>query len=102
MPPQLTHRTRQELAQSDVQTASSAAGLNAEQIQIMNRLIVLKPELWAAVIDVYRPGRSQGPEARFLGRFIPPGASSGGASSFQSLGKFLSWEELPLSEQPRR
>jgi hypothetical protein len=97
-------RERQDLTQADIQTACSAAGLNAEQIQVLNRLVVLKAELWAMVIDVYEAGRSSNsPVARYMGRFVPPGAQSGGpGTSLQTLGKFLTWEELPLAEQARR
>ncbi len=98
-------RQAQELTQANIQTACSAAGLDAEAVQTINRLIVVKPELWAMVVDVYQAGRaSNGPVARYMGRFVPPGAqtSGGNGTSLQSLGKFLTWEELPLEGTAQR
>jgi hypothetical protein len=96
-------RQAQELTQADIQTASSAAGLDAEAVQTITRLLVVKAELWAMVVDVYEGGKaSNGPVARYMGRFIPPGMQAGGTTSLQSLGKFLSWEELPVGESIAR
>ncbi len=88
-------RSRSDLTDADVQTAESAADLTAEQRQIVSRLLVLKPELWNMVIDVYKQGESQ-PSNRYGGRWAPASTRNGG--SLQTLGKFLSWEELPLHD----
>jgi hypothetical protein len=96
----LEARARGELLQPDVETAYNAAGLGPEQRTVANRLVALQPELWAMVVEVYDPQRigEHGPlQARYLGRFTLP--VSGGARamvSLNALGKFLSWEELPL------
>lgn len=93
-------RVSGELTQADIQTAESAADLTAAQRLIVDRLIVLKPELWNMVIDVYRQGERE-PSVRYGGRFSPPGSGNGNrsATSLQTLGKFLSWEELPLRDE---
>ena len=90
-------RSQQPLTQADIQTAQSAADMTAEQRQICNRLLIVQPELWNMVIDVYKPG-DQVPSVRYGGRFSPPGAGNNArtTNSLQTLGKFLSWEELPL------
>src|ERR1051326_3702558 len=61
-------RNSQELMQADIQTAESAADLTAEQRQIVDRLVVIKPEMWNMVIDVYQPGQ-QVPSTRYGGRW---------------------------------
>jgi hypothetical protein len=95
-------RQRGELTDADLQTAASAAGLDAEARQVLSRVLVPKPDLWLMVIDVYpapAERRSEGPLARYSGLFMPPGVSGGRQSvSLQSLGKFLTWEELPLEQ----
>jgi hypothetical protein len=96
----LDARLSGELTQPDLETAYNSAGLNAEQRAVVNRLVALQPELWAMVVEVYEPVRQAQPAqltARYLGRFSLPVAGAGRAStSLNSLGKFLSWEELPL------
>jgi hypothetical protein len=81
------------VVQSDIQTAESAADLTAEQRQIAERLLALKPDLWNMVIDVYPQG-STAPTIRYGGRWSP----GNGRTTLNTLGKFLSWEELPLDE----
>jgi hypothetical protein len=92
-------RSQQDLTQADIQTAESAAEMTAEQRQIVDRLLLTKPELWNMVIDVYNPGDKE-PSVRYGGRFSPPGAGNNArmTNSLQTLGKFLSWEELPLHD----
>jgi hypothetical protein len=94
-------RKRQSPTQADVDSASSAADFNAEQRQVLARLVTTTAELWGMVIDVYEPG-SNGPKARYSGRFVPPGRGSGAVPTLQSLGKFLSWEELPVTGAGRQ
>jgi hypothetical protein len=92
-------RSQQDLTHADIQTAESAADMTAEQRQIVDRILLTKPELWNMVIDVYKPGDKE-PSVRYGGRFSPPGAGNNArvTTSLQTLGKFLSWEELPLRD----
>jgi hypothetical protein len=96
----LESRQRGEVTQPDLESAYNAGNLNPEQRAVMNRLVALRPELWAMVVEVYEPGRpGEGDvlKSRFLGRFIlPTGGGARPTGSLTSLGKFLSWEELPL------
>lgn len=93
-------RSRQPLTQADIQTAQSAADMTAEQRQVANRVLLTSPELWNMVIDVYNPGERV-PSVRYGGRFSPPGVGNSArtTNSLQTLGKFLSWEELPLQDE---
>lgn len=91
-------RAKQDLAQPDIETAMNAADVKADQRTVLQRLVTLQPQLWAMVVDVYdpsKPSRDGTPTVRYLGRFQLPG-QGGRQSSLQSLGKFLSWEELPV------
>jgi hypothetical protein len=65
------------------------------------RLLTVRPDLWVAVIDVYGPSRSgQKLISRFGGRFTLPGEyNSKTIGSLQSMGPFLSWEELPVDSE---
>ncbi len=92
-------RASQDLAQADVQTAESAADMTAEQRQILDRVLALKPDLWNMVIDVY-PAGAREPSVRYGGRWASSSARGGPALS--TLGKFLSWEELPLHDDGRQ
>lgn len=93
-------RNSATLTQADVQKAITDSGITAEEQAIVTRLVTAKPELWAMVVDVYdpeQPQRDGGPSVRYGGRFLLP--TSGGArvtTALQSLGKFVSWEELPI------
>jgi hypothetical protein len=98
--PILEARGAGEITQVDVETAYNAANLTPEQRAVMNRLVALQPDLWAMVVEVYehvRHGQPAQLTARYLGRFILPAAGTARTTtSLNSLGKFLSWEELPL------
>lgn len=89
-----------ELTQAQVDTAMNSAGLTPEQRAVVNRIVALRPELWAMVVEVYETPRSGDPgvlTARYLGRFtLPVGGGARSVTSLSSLGQFLSWEELPL------
>lgn len=91
-----------ELTPADLQTAFNAADFTPAQRETMTRLVVLKPDLRAVVVDVYEATPAGGRQAelvrRYGGRLILPGASGRFAGSMTSMGKFLSWEELPLTE----
>jgi hypothetical protein len=65
------------------------------------RLLTTRPDLWVAVIDVYGPSRAgQKLVSRFGGRFTLPGEyNSKTIGTLQSMGPFLSWEELPLESE---
>jgi hypothetical protein len=94
----LDARAKGDVTQADLNTAMNAAGFKVEQQQVAQRLLTLKPEMWAMVVDSYdptRPGKGGAPTVRYLGRFTPPGGSTR-QSTLQTLGKFLSWEELPV------
>lgn len=88
------------LTEADLETAQNVAGISAEQRPVVTRLLTARPELWAMIVDVYDPERPMadgGPTVRYGGRFIlPVGGGARVATTLQSLGKFLSWEELPI------
>jgi hypothetical protein len=96
----LEARLRGDLTQADLETAYNTAALTPEQRTVINRLVALQPELWAMVVEVFEPGRPGQPSrmtARYLGRFnLPVSGGARATASLNSLGKFLSWEELPL------
>jgi hypothetical protein len=89
-----------ELTQADLDTAQNAGDIAAQDRPIVNRLITIKPELWAMVVDVYDPERPEadgGPSSRYGARFeLPVNGAARTSSTMQSNGKFLSWEELPI------
>jgi hypothetical protein len=89
-------RGSEELQQADLDAAMSAEEMDAEQKQVINRLIALKPEVWGVLVEVY--GRRGELVARYAGRFTLPGDGSRGMGSLQTLGKFLSWEAVPLGD----
>jgi hypothetical protein len=92
-------RTREvspELTEADLAGALQAAGIEGAARERALRLVRPKSDLWHAVIDVYGPRGAQ-PIARFGGRFTMPGEyNTKNLGTFQSLGAFLTWEELPL------
>jgi hypothetical protein len=93
-------RAKGDLVQSDVDTAMNAARVSAEDRPVLQRLVTIQPDLWAMVVDVYdpaKPTRDGTPTVRYLGRFQLPGQNGARQVSLQSLGKFLSWEELPVT-----
>jgi hypothetical protein len=88
-----------DLTPAALGTAMNAADFTPQQRDIVNRLLVPQPELRGVIVDVYE-SRGNGRATlvrRYGGRLFLPGAGRG-LVSMQSLGKFLSWEELPLSE----
>jgi len=88
-----------EVSEADLNTAFSAGDLSVEERDIAKRLLVLTPELWNTVVDVYRPGPGGGELiARYGGRFLMANGTGGAwkNSTVVSLGKFLSWESLPV------
>jgi hypothetical protein len=94
-------RRDEEVSEADLNTAFSAADLSVEERNIAKRLLVVSPELWNTVVDVYHP--REGLMARYGGRFL---LQSGGNANWKnttvvSLGKFLSWEALPIEEEGR-
>lgn len=100
----LNAQKRGEVTDVDLNTAVDAAGLTPEQKNTVKRILIVKPELWNTVVDVYQPG-SSGLVARYGGRFLLSnfGAAAGGgapgrSTSMVSLGKFLWWEPLPLND----
>jgi hypothetical protein len=95
-----------ELTDSDLGTAMNAADLTGDQQAIARRLLVLKPELWNMVVDVYQPTARGGGDlvARYGGRFLLAnygggGGNTGRQTTMVSLGKFLWWEHLPIEEE---
>jgi hypothetical protein len=90
----------EELQQSDMDAAMAAEEMTPEQKQVVNRLIALKPDVWGVVVEVYDP--RGGLEGRYAGRFTLPGDASRGMGSLQTLGKFLSWEQLPPEDEGAR
>jgi hypothetical protein len=93
-------RARAPLTPADLDTAQGEASMTPEQRQVLQRLVTVSPELWMMVIDVYKPGEGSIPGVRYGGLFSPPGSGSRAANTLRSLGKFLSFEELPVSGRP--
>lgn len=93
-------RDAQPLTQAAINTALATTDLTGEQRQIVTRMLVVTPELWNMVLDVYPPG-AQEPSVRYGARFLAPGsaAATRNGSTLQSLGNFLTWEELPVREE---
>lgn len=93
-------RQRQDLTEADLQTAQNLAEIGAADRQVMTRIATVRPELWAMIVDFYdpvQPASDGGPTARFGARFVlPVGGGGRSATTLQSLGRFLSWEELPI------
>jgi hypothetical protein len=94
-------RSGGELTEQDLAAAINDAGWDAAQRDQVRRLVTIKPELWIAVIDVYSSPRGGGSRlvGRFGGRFTMPGDfNTRTMGTMQSMGPFLSWEQLPLEE----
>jgi hypothetical protein len=88
-----------EVSEADLNTAFSAGDLSVEERTIAKRLLVVTPELWNTVVDVYDP--RQGLVARYGGRFLlqNSGSTTWKNQTVVSLGKFLSWEALAIEDQ---
>lgn len=88
------------LDEAKLAAAAGRGGLNAEDIARLNRLLTPRAELWLLVADVHEPdrrGRTRAEiEARYRGYIAFGQGSFGAASGLDSLGSFLSWEEVPL------
>lgn len=90
-----------ELTQAELGLALERAGLSAEERARIDRILIPKPELWLVRVEVWSEERA-GTRQRVIGKFqgrVPLGSSTvGGLGSgmMQSMGTFLSWEELPL------
>lgn len=83
-----------ELSESEWQTALGLADPTAEVRTALAQMVTINPTLVGVVVDVYAQGAS-GPTLRYGGRFdVQAPSASGGL--VQSLGKFLTWEELPV------
>ncbi len=95
----LDARRRGTLTSADLASAASRANMTAEERARLDRLLSAGPELWRLTAEVTRgEGRQQEVVGRFRG-YLSLGAQGFGASAFgslQSLGAFLSWEELPI------
>jgi hypothetical protein len=95
-------RKDDDVSEADLNTAFSAGDLSTEERAIAKRLLVVSPELWNTVVDVYVPGAvGGGLVARYGGRFLMQNAATGNwkNSTVVSLGKFLSWEALPVGDE---
>ena len=93
-------RTRGDLTTADVATAMNASDFTPKQREAVNRLVTVAPELKAVVVDVYetrRGGRETELVRRYGGRMLLAGVGKV-PTTMQSLGRFLSWEELPLHD----
>lgn len=90
-----------ELTAAELGLAADRAGLNAEERARLDRIMIPKPDLWLVRVEVWSQERA-GTRERLVGKYqgrVPLGSSAvGGLGSgmMQSLGTFLSWEELPL------
>jgi hypothetical protein len=88
----------QPIADQDLAASIDSAGFDDAGKERARRLLSAKTDLWNAVIDVYGPG-GRGPVVRYGGRFTMPGEfNSKTLGSMQSLGPFLTWEEIPLDD----
>jgi hypothetical protein len=90
-----------DLKASDLNAAMESAQIEPRNRETINRLLVAKPDLRAIVVDVYetKPGRRAELARRYGGRLILPGGQGQATpTAMVSLGRFLSWEELPLGE----
>lgn len=92
----LSARADGELTEAELETAKNLANLDPERRGQLTRMVVLNGTLIAAVIDVYGP-ESGAPVVRYGARFDTMSSAAPGGL-LQSLGKFLSWEQLPLRE----
>lgn len=83
-----------ELTEAEWQTALSLADPTAEVRLALTQMTTTNPTLVAVVVDVYAPGVDR-PALRYGGRYdmTSPGATGG---LVQAMGKFLTWEELPV------
>jgi hypothetical protein len=93
-------RSAGTLTTADLATAMNAADFTPRQRESVARLVTVTPELKAVVVDVYSvvpSGRGTELTRRYGGRMLTPGLGKV-SMSMQSLGRFLSWEELPLRE----
>jgi hypothetical protein len=91
-------RARGAVTAADLATAMNAADFNPKQREVLNRLVTVTPDLKAVVVDVYEPrGRTTELTRRYGGRMSLPSAGKV-PTTMQSLGQFLSWEELPLKK----
>jgi hypothetical protein len=90
-------RAAQDITESDLQTILNRAELEPAKRQLLSTLVTIHPTLVQMVIDVYEPHASE-PTLRYGGRvdLSSNGQSTGGM--IQSLGKFLTWEELPVRD----
>ena len=78
----------------------NAADFSPKQREAVNRLVTVTPELKAVIVDVYEvtpDGRGTTLARRYGGRMLMAGVGKV-AVTMQSLGRFLSWEELPLHD----
>jgi hypothetical protein len=93
--------TTGDISDGDLQTVLNQMELEPTARQLLNSLVTLKPTLLAIVIDVYEPNASE-PSRRYGGRLDLSSTTTSTAGMIQSLGKFLSWEELPIRDEPAR
>ncbi len=88
-----------QLDEAELATAAGRGGLDAQALARFNRLLAPKPDLWMLTAEVHAPGRGgqalEEIKARYGGRIAFGQALFGAASGLDSLGSFLSWEELP-------
>jgi type II secretory pathway component PulK len=89
-----------DLNDEKLATAASRGTLNAEELARFNRLLAPKADLWLLRADVHPAGPRGGtlarPEARYEGRIAFGQAAFGAASGLESLGAFLTWDEVPM------
>lgn len=87
-----------ELTEGELSAAASKGGIGTDGLSRYTRLLASHPELWAITADVYPPGRGGDPsdvvEAKFRGLILLGQAGLGNINAGDSLGMFLTWEEL--------
>lgn len=87
-----------ELNEGELAAAAGKGGIGSDALARFNRLLVPRPELWALTADVHGPGRDGEPadavESRFRGLILLGQAGLGTINAGDSLGMFLTWEEL--------
>ncbi|MFM9997054.1 MAG: hypothetical protein ACKVU4_14795 [Phycisphaerales bacterium] len=93
-----------EMTEATLNAAASRAGLTGDALSKFNRLFAPRPELWLLGVEVYPPAapgrRADQPESRYRGRIVLGQAGLGTMNAGDSLGMFLTWEEVTARAIP--
>lgn len=93
-----------EMTEATLNAAASRAGLTGDALSKFNRLFAPRADLWALAVEVFPPGarggRGEEPESRYRGRLVLGAAGLGNMNAGDSLGMFLTWEEMTARAVP--